>query len=237
MTDQRPSTEAELVEFVRSIEVPAPESLHRSVRSLIDSRTRPRGTAPAHLFTPLVRAVGSVPRLVAAGATLAALALALALTLSLGGGGTATAGPSLRQAAALTLLPASAPAPQKSHADGAELAAAVDGVSFPYWEDHLGWRSTGARADRVGGRRVTTVFYADASGREVGYAIVSGLPAPRVSGGQIAWRAGTPYRLLREDGAAVVTWLRAGHMCVVSGRGVDAATLLRLASWHAPVTS
>ena len=37
--------------------------------------------------------------------------------------------------------------------------------------------------------------------------------------------------LLTENGAAVVTWLRDGHLCVVSGRGVSSATLLRLASW------
>jgi hypothetical protein len=28
-----------------------------------------------------------------------------------------------------------------------------------------------------------------------------------------------------------VTWLRDGHLCVLSGRGVSGATLLRLASW------
>src|SRR6266566_971909 len=235
MTHRRPRTEAELVEFVRSIDVRAPESLHRSVHSLIERRTRSRSAGPAGVIALLARALGSGPRLAAAGGALAALALALALTL--GGGGTAAAGPSLRQAAALTLLPATAAAPRQRQTQPADLGAAVDGVSFPYWEEHLGWRSAGARADVVGGRRVTTVFYADAAGRQVGYAIVAGLPAPRVTGGQVAWRAGTPYRLLREDGAAVVTWLRAGHMCVVSGRGVDAATLLRLASWHAPVTS
>jgi len=32
-------------------------------------------------------------------------------------------------------------------------------------------------------------------------------------------------------GAPVVTWLRDGHLCVVSGHGVSGATLLRLASW------
>ena len=47
----------------------------------------------------------------------------------------------------------------------------------------------------------------------------------------IAWRGGVSYRLLTENGAAVVTWLRDGHLCVVSGRGVSSATLLRLASW------
>ena len=30
---------------------------------------------------------------------------------------------------------------------------------------------------------------------------------------------------------AVVTWLRDGHLCVVSGHGVSSATLLKLASW------
>jgi hypothetical protein len=40
-----------------------------------------------------------------------------------------------------------------------------------------------------------------------------------------------PYRLLSENGAAAVVWLRDGHLCVVSGHGVAGATLLKLASW------
>jgi hypothetical protein len=47
----------------------------------------------------------------------------------------------------------------------------------------------------------------------------------------IAWRGGVSYRLLTENGTAVVTWLRDGHLCVVSGHGISSATLLRLASW------
>ena len=47
----------------------------------------------------------------------------------------------------------------------------------------------------------------------------------------IAWRDGVPYRLLSENGAQVISWLRDGHLCVVSGRDVSSATLLRLASW------
>ena len=54
---------------------------------------------------------------------------------------------------------------------------------------------------------------------------------PALSGGAVAWRKGVPYRLLTEHGAQVVTWLRDGRLCVVSGRGVDSATLLQLASW------
>jgi hypothetical protein len=79
---------------------------------------------------------------------------------------------------------------------------------------------------------ITTVFYADGRGRRIGYAIVAGSPAPRISGGVVRWRNGTPYRLETQSGAPVVTWLRSGHLCVVSGRGVSSATLLRLASWN-----
>jgi hypothetical protein len=44
-------------------------------------------------------------------------------------------------------------------------------------------------------------------------------------------RWGVSYRVLSQDGATVVSWQRAGHLCVVSGRGVNARTLLSLASW------
>jgi hypothetical protein len=235
MTHRRPHTEAELVELVRSVDVPAPDSLHRRVESLMARRARERKTASQRLIALVYRSLGSGPRLALAG-TGAAVAVALALALSLGGG--RASGPGLREAAAVTRLPATASAPQESHARHAALLAAVDNVSFPYWQDRLGWRATGARTDRVGGREITTVFYANRHGRHVGYAIVAGLPAPPVSGGQRAWRGGTAYTLLREQGAPVVTWQRAGHMCVLTGgRGVDAATLLHLASWHASVSA
>ncbi|MDQ6811196.1 MAG: hypothetical protein M3Z95_04790, partial [Actinomycetota bacterium] len=52
-----------------------------------------------------------------------------------------------------------------------------------------------------------------------------------VGGGVIAWRGGTAFRLESRAAAPVVSWLRAGHLCVLSGRGVNGATLLRLASW------
>jgi hypothetical protein len=89
----------------------------------------------------------------------------------------------------------------------------------------------GERSDRVGGRTVTTVFYADHHGHRVGYAIVSG-PAPRSSGGVMHWRGGTPFRVLVQGGVPVVVWPRGGHMCVVSGRGIGTALLLHLASWR-----
>ena len=163
------------------------------------------------------------------GAVAATVIVVVALAVVLGGGG--PSGPSLRQAAAPTLRAATLPAPPESSANHAQLATAVDGVSFPYWEDRFGWRSTGTRSDRIDGRTVTTVFYSDAAGRRIGYAILAGTPAPRIDGGVIAWRGDVPYRLLTANGVAVVTWLRDGRLCVVSGRGVSSATLLKLASW------
>jgi hypothetical protein len=228
MTQRRPNTEAELVEFIRAIDVRAPESLHGSVQSLIARRSHRRG--PLHA---LIAGLRSAPRMAAAAGALAAVALVLVLAL---GSGTRS-GLSLRQTAALTLMPATAPAPPESGSRHAELAAAVEGVSFPYWQERLGWRSTGTRTDQVGGRLVMTVFYANRAGGEVGYAIVAGVPAPKVSDGKAAWRGGTRYWLSHAGGAPVVTWLRAGHLCVVSGRHVSSATLLGLASWHASVSA
>jgi hypothetical protein len=161
----------------------------------------------------------------------AVAAIAGALVAGLTGGG--SPGLSVREASALALRPPAAAAPQKSRTNHGELTAAVDGVAFPYWEDAFGLRSVGVRTDRVGGRTVMTVFYADRHGRRIGYAIVSGAKPPRIGEGTMAGRGGTHYWLLNANGAAVVTWLRGGHLCVLSGRGVDGATLLRLASWTA----
>jgi hypothetical protein len=214
-----------IAELLRSFDTPAPESLHRRIESLVAShqnqfapRSPPRGL---RRFSPF--------GLASAGAV-AAAGVAVAIAVGLGGGGSDPT-VSFSQAAASTLRGATLPAPPESQAHHAQLAVAVNGVPFPYWEDRFGWRSTGSRTDRVDGRSITTVFYADSRGQRIGYAILAGTPAPRVGGGVIAWRGGVPYRMLSENGAAVVTWLRDRHLCVVSGRGVSSATLLRLASW------
>jgi hypothetical protein len=162
--------------------------------------------------------------LASAGGVAAAVA-AVAIAVGLGDGGSAPT-VSLSQAAASTPRAATLPAPPESQAHHAQLAVAVDGLPFPYWSERFGWRSTGSRTDRVDGRSITTVFYANSSGQRIGYAILAGNPSPRIGGGVIAWRGGVSYRLLTENGTAVVTWLRDDHLCVVSGRGAssDAAT-------------
>lgn len=222
MSEPRPRNEPELIELVRSIDAPAPEELHREVHALISARRSSGASAAGRPL--LVRGV------VATTALAAMFAAALVIVVSGGSGGSPAI--SLREASAPTLRPATAPAPPQRAGDRAQLAVAVDGVSFPSWQ-RLGWRSTGARSDRVGGHTTTTVFYADVRGHRVGYTIIAGA-APRVSGGTLAWRGGTRYRLSFADGASVVTWRREGHMCVLSGRGVSSATLMRLADWGEP---
>jgi hypothetical protein len=155
----------------------------------------------------------------------------IAIVIAAGSGGASQPTLSLRAAAAPTLLAATLPAPPENRANHAQLAANVEGVPFPYWGERPGWRSTGERSDRIAGRTVTTVFYTDSAGQRVGYAILAGTPAPKLLGGVTAKRGGVSYRLLNISGAPVVMWLRDGHLCVVSGRGVSSGTLLRLASW------
>jgi hypothetical protein len=77
------------------------------------------------------------------------------------------------------------------------------------------------------------VFYSNASGQRIGYAIVAG-PAPATASaneGTILRRWGVAYRLSSHDGADVIVWRRGGHLCVMAGRGVSPRTLLALASW------
>jgi hypothetical protein len=225
MSREPSHTESELVKIVRSIDVRAPDELHDKIQALVaEHASKRRGS-------PWTRALGgSRTAGFRLGGALAALAVVV-LVLVLAVAGTGTPELTLRQTQALTLSAATSAAPAKSASHPKQLAANVDGVAFPYWEDRFGWRSSGARIDHVGGRAVTTVFYTNASGRRVGYSIVAGTPPPAVSGGTIAWSDGTPYRMMRANGAQLVTWRRDGHLCVVSGRGMSSATLLRLASW------
>ncbi len=227
MSPHRPENEAEAIELIRSIDVRAPEELHRRTQTLIEK----------HAQRPLPPRAANVRGRLRLGAALGvtcAAVLALALILSSGGGSQKL---SVRTTAALTSLGATMAAPSESPGRRGQLTAAVDGVAFPYWEERFGWRSSGARKDTVGGRTVSTVFYSAGGGRRIGYSIVAGTPVPRLTGGEVHWRGGTPYRLLSENGSRVVAWVRDGHLCVVGGHGISDATLLRLASWEEPGSS
>jgi hypothetical protein len=107
------------------------------------------------------------------------------------------------------------------------------GLTFPYWEDAFGWRATGIRRDRVNGRALTTVFYRS-HGRRIAYTIVSGASlAPGHGDVRAVTRHGVTLRAFVSDRRRVVTWLRRGQTCVLSGVGVPAGVLLKLAAWRA----
>jgi hypothetical protein len=221
--------ERRVAELVRAVDMRAPETLHRRVQEMVAShpasRRRARGGALSGRLRPTL-------------AAMAAAAVAGAAVALLTGGAQRPQGPSVSAASRLTLSAATMGAPRESAAHAAQLDVAVDGVAFPYWEERFGWRTTGARTDTIGGRRVTTVFYSTShSAHRIGYAIVGGTPAPATSGGTVVWRRGVPYRLRQLGGVPVVTWQRDGRLCVLSGRGVSGATLVRLASWSEGATA
>jgi len=220
-------SEAELIELVRSSDVRAPDTLHNSVQALIATRTRAqRWRLALRRCDPLARGVavgrwGLVMAFVGLTAT-----LVLVGALVAGGGRAFT----VREAAVATLRPAMTAAPARDGNNPAELTAAVAGVAFPYWAGRFGWRASGERTDRVAGRTIITVFYVDGRGRRLGYAIVGDTRPPPLDGA-VAWRGRASFHLFMHAGAEAVAWLRTGHLCVVSGRGLDSTTLLRLASW------
>jgi hypothetical protein len=249
MSQTPPRTEPELVEHVRAIDEPAPEALHRRVQVLVSEQERARRRGPA-IALPML--ASNAVRAALAATALAAVAVVLVLALAGGGGANGGGGsgrgggsdqggvsrvpsPSLRQTAALTLRPANAAPPQSLPGNRAVLAADVEGVAFPSWDARVlgSWHAVGARRDRLNGRTAVTIFYANDRGQRIGYTILAGL-APAFGGGAVTWRGSTSYRLTGVDGVQVLTWRRDGRLCVLSGRGVDSATLLALASWGEP---
>jgi hypothetical protein len=201
------------VAMTRALTTQAPADLHRRIDALT-SRQRARSLRP---------------RVLAGGALASAVAVVAALVISLSSSPHHRLG--LTQIAALTLAPATMTAPSESSTHHAQLSVSVRGVPFPYWGEHFGWRSTGARIDHIAGRTVKTVFYESSGKQRIGYAILDGA-GPSPNAGTVVNHDGVSFTLLTRSGVRSVTWTRAGHLCVVSGRSVSGATLLRLASWN-----
>ena len=151
--------------------------------------------------------------------------VALALTLP------DASGPSLAQAAALSSLPATAPAPAPQADEPMLLQLSVDGVPFPTFSQAFGWQATGAREDSLAERRTATVFY-EQGGRQIAYTIVSGgaLAFPRDV--THVTREDTDLHVAQLGGRLVVTWQRNGRTCILTGPGVDRDMLLELAAWR-----
>jgi hypothetical protein len=162
----------------------------------------------------------------AVAAALAAVVLALVLVLP---GGT-PGSPSVSQAAGLAVLgPAMAP-PGIDSRSPEKLTTNVEDVYFPNWTNRFGWQAAGERTDKINGRKAVTVYY-DWHGRRLAYTIVAS-PALNAPAAQVTVRHGVPLRTLTLHGRLVVTWRRDNHTCVLSGNGVDATELQKLAAWE-----
>ncbi len=193
-----------------SAEVEAPAGL----RARVEAERRPR---PAR--------VRARPVALAAGfAVAAAVAVALVLTLPREVGG-----PDFADAATLGDRPPTGAAPQPLAGEPKLLDQALERVPFPNWAAKFGWRATGVRTDRVGGRDAVTVFY-EKNGRRIAYTIVSGKPLEVPAGAVPARREGVDLHALVLGGRQVVTWERLGYTCILSG-DLDRPTLLKLAAW------
>jgi anti-sigma factor RsiW len=162
-----------------------------------------------------------------AAAAVAVAALALVLTLP----GNVPGAPSIAEAAVLTTRAPSGPPPPPQAGAPTLLARAVDGVPYPNWTKKFGWHAVGTRVDTLDGRRATTVFYAK-NGHRIGYTIFRGSPLDVPADAARVRREGTDLRLLTVDGRPVVTWLRRGHTCILSGAGVGRPVLEKLAAWN-----
>lgn len=218
------SQQRSAVSALRAIDVTAPDSLRRRVEEM--AATAPPGRESRRERRPRSRLR---PIALGGAAVLAATAVVLAVTLSGG-----SAGPTVLQAAALARQPATLPAPVANGSQRNLLTAVEDGVAFPYWEDRFGWRAAGARTDVLSGRGAKTVFYTDAQGRRVAYAILAGKPLAVPAGAVTVQRNGTSFAVLDDGALRVVTWQRDGHTCVLAARGVPAPALLELAAWGGP---
>jgi len=167
-----------------------------------------------------------------AGVALAAVVLALVLALPSGTPGA----PSVSDAAALAARgPAqAAPVPDPSM-PGARLQQSVGAVYFPNWASRFGWAAVGSRTDKLGGHATVTVYYRWRD-LTIAYTIVHSPPLPEPSGKASNWN-GAELRTLELNGRVVVTWRRTGDTCVLSGTGIKAAELQRLAAWKVPADS
>lgn len=168
------------------------------------------------------------------GAGLAGALAALAAILLLVGGG--QPGPTVALAATIAARPAMAAVAEPTDDSVTLPRLRAAGLPFPYWEDHFGWHATGARTDRIDGRAMTTVFYRRGA-EQIAYTIVSGRSLAAVASTRALTSTTTrsPAGLgtfSTAGGRRVVTWLRRGHTCVLSGRTVSLHALVELASWR-----
>ncbi len=165
------------------------------------------------------------PRLLFGGTLAGAVAAAVVAIVLLLPSGT-PGGPSVSQAAALSLQGPMMAAPLADRTHGGKLSGDVEDVYFPNWSG-LGWRAVGQRVDTLGRQRAVTVYYQRGS-RRVAYTIL-GAPALTRPAAAARWLGGVEFQSFTASGRMIVTWRRTGHTCVLSGTGVSASALTHLA--------
>ncbi len=216
--------------------VQAPSVLRRSIETLTAGEDLPAGARSAGFprrRRPMTRRGPVRLRLQAAAAlTLAAVAVAAVTVALTTGGSGGSAAPTVLQASRVALAPSTRAAPAENSHDSRLLAVSAAGIPYPYWGGRLGWETIGARTDTVGGRTVTTVFYADRGARRIGYSIVSGAALPVPAGSAMVERNGVRFHIVRAVGPTILTWREAGHTCILTARAVNSRALVRLAAWE-----
>jgi anti-sigma factor RsiW len=204
------------------------EGQRRALRAISDAG---RESAPGRLRATLELARDPRPasrfsqRLLATAGSgvVAVAALAIAAVLVLGGG--PSGGPTV---AAAAILGTREPVQMTAATDPGVIAA---GIQFPDWQAEFGFRAAGVRRDRIDGRLATTVFYAHGADR-VAYTIVDGRALPvGASTTDTVWD-GLKLRSFASNGQTVVTWLRAGHTCILTGSPALLEAMETLASWR-----
>jgi hypothetical protein len=196
----------------------------RAPQSLREGIERDRERAAARARAPFWRRhrLG----VVAAGAAAALAVVAIALV---------TAGnqadPSLTKVYAAARLDPTAAAPAPVGGTPPDLDANVDNLTFPDWRASFGWKAVGRRDDTLAGRPVTTVFYRNAEGARLGYAVVSGDVLDDDPPGRQVTRKGKTYHVAGTGRRTIVTWNQQGHTCViVAPAAVPPARLVDLAA-------
>lgn len=218
--------------LAESPQLRASVAAQQSVLRAIDAAAAERAPAALHAQLELANPpeeerTGFRVRALLPAAAVAAIVAVLALVL--GGGG--ALGPTVVQASVLTSR-----APQHAVSSPGRDTGSLPGVrgaglTYPYWQDNFGYRAVGVRFDRLGGRRVTTVFYSSGA-RRLAYEIISGPPLRPGAATTSTVRQGLRIWTLHTARGTVVTWQRDGHSCVITGAGTSNAMLVRLAAWH-----
>ena len=149
------------------------------------------------------------------------------------GGGERGASASPRRRSSRKLGPA-APAPAVDSAHPGLLKRSVGGVTYPSWQDEFPWQASGAREDKVDGRRTVTVFYENPAHAADRLHDRRRQGARRALGARACARAPSTTSCSSAAARTIVTWRRGGHTCVLSGpASVPRERLLALASWSA----